>query len=586
MTRVLGIDLGNFSIKIAELELSRNLREVVGLYELPRVPGEPIDKLLLNFFTQSGVQAERIAVGLGRAPVFIKNVELPFSDKIRVNAAVRADLEDSLPFEITDQVIDVSFVGRKQKLFVFRVGLTPIEPVKFLNQTFEKIGKNPSGYFLESEALGQMALYQQLPQASLDGTTSYGLIDVGFERTQMAICAGAIKDPWKGRTKKDSETQVLDFRSIDHGMKDVISWIEKTKSIAFEDAKQWLSHRATIKPSSETQSSLTDQMSEEIKTAFRGIVVEIYQFLQHHKASNPNSPLTAIYLTGGMSHIAGLKEFFSEEFHFPVFSWPIFLGFKTEKVPLTEDRERTFAAALSLGFRFAQKNPVGWLNFRRSPQSQRNILTGSLDKIFEVELRKPLLGLLSFLVFVLAYTFGASFFLNKQLATAQKNLINEFKRVDRELGKRAEKFALDPGRAREIYLSESKKRSNNTIAAADPGLTSNEVFGRPRTQIVSDLSTALIGFKDLKLDFIDIESTGSDKQPLINVKAQLTPQDPENPTSAPTETELNLKLGSIPGYSPIKISPLGKSLVLTYKWAEQNKLKVEKNPDKKEGAKE
>lgn len=568
MTRVLGIDLGTYSIKIAELELSRNSREVVGLYEIPRSSNETLDTLLEQFFAQSGVSPEKIAVGLGRAPVFLKNLELPFSDRTRVNAAVRSDLEDSLPFEITDHIIDIQPLGRVGKTYSFNIGLTPSEPVKFLNQTFEKIGKAPQGYFLESEALGQLALHQQLPQASPDAQTAYALIDVGFERTQMSICVGTLQDPWKGRSKAESQTRVMDFRATEHGLREVISWIEKTKGITFEEAKQWLTHRATIKNSSEDTRALSDQLSDEIKTAFRPLVVEIYQFLQHFKSISPK-PLTAIYLTGGMSHIQGLREFFSEEFHYPVFHWPIFLGFNTDKVTLSEDRERSFAVALALAFRFAQKKSLGWLNFRRSAQSQKNIITQALKNTFPPERRPLVFSALAFFAFLYSYAPTAKYFINEQIKAAEKSVINEFRRMDRDLGKRSEKFVSDPKRAREVFLAENKKLSEKSAdsfrARLENAPQTNEKMGKPRSQLLLDLSSALSEIPGSKLSLFEATTKGSDSTQL-NIKASLQMESTASADPTKLQAALLTKLSPSAGYQELKIQPANSGFDLSYQW--------------------
>src|SRR5438105_4856441 len=112
MTRALGIDIGNFAIKIAEIEYSPKSRDLVGLYDLPRQPGDNPGDVLREFLQKSGIKAERIAVGIGEAPVFIKRMELPFADSKRYLPAIHSELEDTLPFEMTDYVVDVQKAGK------------------------------------------------------------------------------------------------------------------------------------------------------------------------------------------------------------------------------------------------------------------------------------------------------------------------------------------------------------------------------------------------------------------------------------------------------------------------------------------
>jgi len=84
-----------------------------------------VSGLLREFFSAGGVASERIAVGLGTTPIIIRRFEYPFGDRTRVQAALRAEFEDTLPFEIGDHVIDYKITGRKAKNYLILAGLCP-----------------------------------------------------------------------------------------------------------------------------------------------------------------------------------------------------------------------------------------------------------------------------------------------------------------------------------------------------------------------------------------------------------------------------------------------------------------------------
>ena len=66
MTRALGIDIGSHSIKIAEIEYTKKLRQIVGLYSCPLEPGRTPGELLREFLEKGQIRADRVAVGLHR----------------------------------------------------------------------------------------------------------------------------------------------------------------------------------------------------------------------------------------------------------------------------------------------------------------------------------------------------------------------------------------------------------------------------------------------------------------------------------------------------------------------------------------
>jgi Tfp pilus assembly PilM family ATPase len=504
MTRALGIDIGQFSIKIAEIEVGPRGQSLLGLYELPRASDQSPGAQLREFLQVSGISGERIALGLGNTPVYVKRVDFPFSDQKRLKPAVLAELEDSLPFEIGDHILDIRHVRKLGRLHRYIVGLCPPKPVETYNRWAEEANVMPAGFYLDSEALGQLALSQCLPVAR-EGV-AYVVCDLGHSSTKLAICLGCSPQNLDRRAKAPaSPGEIVELRTLNHGSGDLVSWIRDRKNVSEDDARQWLIHRAEIKSDGDQGS-----VSDELKVAIRPVIVELYQTLQFFRGKT-GLPPAALYLTGGMSDIRGLREFMSEELRIPVHPWPISSGFNTENLPLSPEKERSFAVAIAIAHRFALRKPVGWLNFRRSPQANKRILSGAFERLMNTSSKPLAAGLLVAFVFVWAYSIGARYLMSKDSAQLNKELVAEFMRLDRERGKHADRFVSDTKRAREIF-EEDKKKKLVTIKQKR-----KTVAGRSRSDILLDPTQLLpqnVKLKEFNVNGQGFDSTFSTDKPL------------------------------------------------------------------------
>lgn len=483
MTRALGIDVGSYSIKIAEIEFSSKSRELVGLYDLQRTSGDDVAKMIREFMESSQIKADRIAIGLGDAPVFSKRMEFPFSDSKKYLPAIQSEMEDTLPFDLNDYILDVQKVGKIQKLTQFLIGICPKTWVEKTNALCESAGIVPNGYYIDSEVMGEMALHQGLPASSEE--TSYCVVDFGHQVTKLAILKGFQKDP-QDRHMRPPEVPglVADFRSISHGSHELVTWIQERKSINADDAKQWLVHRAEINIDDDNSKSLAADLSEELKVALRVIVVEIYQAIQSFKSLHKSLP-SALYLTGGMSGIKGLKEFLGDELRLPVHSWPIFIGYNTEKVPMSPEKELSFATALSLANRFVITKTGCALNFRRTQSSHRKILTSNFQALLKPEFRPLWASALGVMAFLITYTTVASHYLALDRADLVKSAAGEYRRLDKDAGKTADHLAAKYSDLATKFLEKKKLKS------AELSTKVKAQIGVPKSQMLHDLSLAL-----------------------------------------------------------------------------------------------
>jgi Tfp pilus assembly PilM family ATPase len=554
LTRLLGIDIGTRAIKIAEIEAQPKLRSLVGLYELARYENETPGQALKKFFEQSGIQADRLCLGLGGTPVFTHKFSFPFSDRKRLIPAVAAEFEDLLPFELDGQVMDVQWLKKNGRTHHFRAGLVLETSLQERNAALEFAGLSADGVFCDAEALGQFALRQGLPAS--EAASPYLVIEWGFSSTKLALLQGTAAQEWNKKAPKSIvEPELLEFKTLSHGAWTLMRHLMDKKQLSFEDAEQWLLHRADIKRTNEGQ--LSDDISDEIKNGLRPFVVELFQLLQSFKSQSDLRPTTA-YVTGPLTRISGFLQFLTDELQIEVVAWPIGLGLDLSRKNLSASESLSFASAIALAARYAMPKATGWLNFRRSSAASKKLLTQWLAPFSQPEAARPLgFAALAWLL-VVVYAVSAGHFVGQEKTRAQKELATELRRLDRSLGNSAERISKDFARAESAVQSASDKKEKEW--RAQQGSTQ----ATAHSDVLLHLSRSLPASALLKRVQVEEEGTGA------SLTALVQPTVVEDAKVTELQNQIQSQLAR-EGFSSVQLSRKGGAIEVQ---AKRNKMEA------------
>ena len=110
--RILGIDLGTWSVKVAELEAGFRSSRLLGLYEKPlveKLEGESDlqqrARTAAALIAEHQLTPEMCATSLG-GDATLRLITLPFSDPKKIEQVLGYELESQILGEITDLVFD------------------------------------------------------------------------------------------------------------------------------------------------------------------------------------------------------------------------------------------------------------------------------------------------------------------------------------------------------------------------------------------------------------------------------------------------------------------------------------------------
>src|SRR5262245_7836458 len=116
--RILGIDLGSWSVKAVLIETGFRGFEVVAVREARLRAGEPDNKLerqieaLQELLLDGKLRADAYIAGFPGEATTLRFLTLPFSDQKRVEATLAGELEDAVPFDLGQAVFDHAIIKK------------------------------------------------------------------------------------------------------------------------------------------------------------------------------------------------------------------------------------------------------------------------------------------------------------------------------------------------------------------------------------------------------------------------------------------------------------------------------------------
>jgi len=191
--RVLGIDLGSHSVKVAEVEVGFKVARLVSLKTIAVPPGTgpTLERSLeaLRTMSRPAGAVDGIVTAVPGDRVLLRLLDIPITDAKRLGAVVGNELADDLPWEMEDVVFDhASLGGRGGKLLA--VAARSAEVRAILGQLGE-LGLEPRALPVASLGYGGVAR-----KAAPAGVVL--IADLGHQRTNLCL----VQDgrPLLGRT--------------------------------------------------------------------------------------------------------------------------------------------------------------------------------------------------------------------------------------------------------------------------------------------------------------------------------------------------------------------------------------------------
>lgn len=306
MQRVIGLDIGSYSIKAVEIVNTFKSYEIANFYEniIPNVeamdPDVVIPACMEQLFHENNLKADRIITAMPGQYISSRIMSFSFSDPRKIEAAILSELEDAVPFNMDDMIIDHQVLGAIAGQTITLAVLTRKNFLRSFLEHLQRIDIDPKLVDVDSLAFYNLASYMEMPPGQC-----VGLVDVGHEKTSVCIVQDGV---------------LRMFRSINLGGRYLTEFLARDLETEFAEAQR-VKHRVSRVLCDEDQAEdLTGDdrlVVERMTLAANAIVKELgrtfYAFKTWEKA-----PLSRLFLSGGTSRIKNFDRYLQDQLEIPV----------------------------------------------------------------------------------------------------------------------------------------------------------------------------------------------------------------------------------------------------------------------------
>lgn len=304
-----GLNLGNFSIKIAQI------KRVGSKVKLEVIGSKPTSMGLLNNMSESGLQllsgevtsavksigikTKNCVMSIPESAVFSRLITLPKVSEKEIGEAIQWALKPLVPMDIDD--INISFLEIDEKnidgnLFTnWYVVAAPKDLINKYQSTMEKAGINLLAVETESLALTRMIVYNY-PQFI---TKDIMIVDMGSESTNVILSRnGVVMFSQTISTGSNAITKII---SNDLGID--IMQAEKLKITYGLD-----------------QTQMEGKVFKSIEPIIQLISLEVERTFSYYKEKIGGTGITQVFLSGGGSNLLKFSEYLQNKLNIGVYN--------------------------------------------------------------------------------------------------------------------------------------------------------------------------------------------------------------------------------------------------------------------------
>lgn len=353
--RVLGLDIGSYSIKAVEIEVGLRHIEPLDFFEEPfpiaKAPPEPagIRVAIQNLFSKHAVTSPiKIVASLPGSLVSSRLITLPFTERSKIAQTITFELEENIPFPMEEIVFDHHVLSMFEKKSNVLALFATKENIKQRLDLFTSTELAPDILTTDSIAPHNLVFFIR-PEP----TEIFAIINIG--RTQTTICM------------MDRLT-LSHIRTVSIGGQAITEAIERDYHLPFEEAeKAKIQNGFLLTEEDETKTQISpDQIkfSNCVKSAADPLVASIHQTFQSLRSKGQGIVKKA-YLTGGGSLLRNIGQYFSQELQVEVTHLKSLQAFERSNIAASDENVAKATLALSLALGFAGKRIAQQFNFRK-----------------------------------------------------------------------------------------------------------------------------------------------------------------------------------------------------------------------------
>lgn len=415
--KFVGIDIGSFSIKIAEIDTLSKGYEITRMQEFPLSQDPNRDRkievidLLRNLFGDYNRETSRFILGLRQNHVSSRIKTFPFRERHKIVKSLAFELEDELPFSPDEAIFEAKitkYLGAQAEVFAMAA---PKERIIDLISLSSDCDLDPDIISVEGLAIANLtepflaapremsaAVETPLPEAK----SGQILLNIGHDHCVfITLEEGTIKL----------------IRHIDWGGKHLAEAISKQYSMHYLEALKELQRKGFLLLNDDEATKDQILFSNCLKAAFEPLIQELRLSLLEIKADYQIA-FNEILLTGGVAGLSNLTAFLTQKLEVSTNRFSQVLAFPNLNFETNSSKEMSCVVAVGLaieGLRRPKNPPIQFLRNEFAKQSQT-------FQVFWEKWAHTAQILAAALVFLFVYSYFKDDFASTAADTAQTQL--------------------------------------------------------------------------------------------------------------------------------------------------------------------
>lgn len=322
--KLLGLDIGSSTIKLAEVEVGRT-GAMLNAFAMTATPpqsvaaGDIIDsgavaQAVASLYQELGTKRRHVAVALWGSSVIVKKISIPRMDEKVVGEQIRWEAEQYIPFDINE----VNLAYKVLRGLPQSPETMDILVVAARREQAFKYAEVVEGAGLQCSVLdvGGFALANSFEAnyGVLSGQ-AVAILNIGASATNLVIVESG---------------EVVFCRDLPVGGLTYTGEIQKALSVSIEEAESIKLSACSGQEAPEEVPNIIRSTNEMLAEEFRGS----FDFFLN---TNANTALKRCFLSGGGARVPGLKEHLSQAFSMPADILDPLLGVKMSGRNLTPE---------------------------------------------------------------------------------------------------------------------------------------------------------------------------------------------------------------------------------------------------------
>lgn len=409
--KILGIDLGTHSVKLALLERQFDDYKVLNFYQQEldlhsRLSHEDSVRIALEqILAKNIIEPDIVSVSLPGHIASARILEIPVGNSKKVNQIVPFELENFIPVDIDDLHFDFYTLSHFETESSVLTTYTKRNVFENYLSALQSVNLDPK-YFgidvVDLAALGHFTLVSK--------DHCYAICDIGHSKTNICIMEGG---------------KLRYVRTIGIGGLHFTRAIQRSYNLNYDKAESLKLSRAKVS----TKEEGSDQISRVIHHIAQDLVSAMKQTFLAYESNLSNQRIAAVYITGGCSRLGGLQDFLSFHLRKNVLEIDPFAMINYSGIEDTESTTVVAAQALSSAIKPVLSNVLPKINLRKNEFGFKQDL-----ELITKELKTIGIGALVLLLLGIGYYFYANQYYSKKMARVDRAIEKIIKRDFSDMG--------------------------------------------------------------------------------------------------------------------------------------------------------